>query len=155
MLVKVEWTTQQRDFTDIDPIETEMVRRISKETYSSAYFGRIKIHQVVLGFFKVDQKNLGVLQFSLPERAFDQTSHTHQLQLTETAVLNKTTVNETRFQFIRNRNEQTAVNTGVATNVHEAFFAGGATVGDSFNESTRWEVTNSTTWAHGLHSVTP
>jgi DEAD/DEAH box helicase domain-containing protein len=56
MLVKVEWTTQQRDFTDIDPIETEMVRRISKETYSRAYFGRIKIHQVVFGFFKVDQK---------------------------------------------------------------------------------------------------
>jgi DEAD/DEAH box helicase domain-containing protein len=56
MLVKVDWTTQQRDFTDIDPIETEMVRRISKETLSRAYFGRIKIHQVVFGFFKLDQK---------------------------------------------------------------------------------------------------
>ena len=56
ILVKVDWTTQQRDFTDIDPIETEMVRRISKETMSRAYFGRIKIHQVVFGFFKLDQK---------------------------------------------------------------------------------------------------
>ena len=56
MLVKVDWTTQQRDFTDVDPIETEMVRRISKETLSRAYFGRIKIHQVVFGFFKLDQK---------------------------------------------------------------------------------------------------
>ena len=56
MLVKVDWTTQQRDFTDVDPIETEMVRRISKETLSRAYFGRIKVHQVVFGFFKLDQK---------------------------------------------------------------------------------------------------
>ena len=56
MLVKVEWTTQQRDFTDVDPIETELVRRISKETLSRAYFGRIKVHQVVFGFFKLDQK---------------------------------------------------------------------------------------------------
>ena len=67
-------------------------------------------------FFKVDQKNLGVLQFSLPERAFDQTSHTHQLQLTETAVLNKTTVNETRFQFIRSRFDQNPHSTALAIN---------------------------------------
>ena len=56
MLVKVDWTTQQRDYTDIDPIETEMVRRISPDTMSRAYFGRIKVHAVVFGFFKLDQK---------------------------------------------------------------------------------------------------
>lgn len=104
-------------------------------------------------FFREARNNVGVSQFSLPERAYDQTFSTHQLQLTETAILNKTTVNETRFQFIRNRNEQTALNSGVAVNVLDAFFSGGATVGDSFNEQTRWELTNSTTWAHGLHSV--
>ncbi len=104
-------------------------------------------------YFRNSLGNQGVSQFSLPERAYDVATHSHQLQLTETAILNKTTVNETRFQFIRNRNEQTALNSGVATNVLDAFFAGGATVGDSFNESTRWELTNSTTWAHGLHSV--
>ncbi|HEV7891228.1 MAG TPA: carboxypeptidase regulatory-like domain-containing protein [Pyrinomonadaceae bacterium] len=104
-------------------------------------------------FFREARNNVGVSQFSLPERAYDQTFSTHQLQLTETAVLNKTTVNETRFQFIRNRNEQTALSDGFAVNVLDSFFGGGATVGDSFNETTRWEVTNSTTWAHGLHSV--
>lgn len=55
-LVKVDWTTQQRDFTDIDPIETEQVRRVSKESLTKAYFGRIKIQAVVFGFFKLDQK---------------------------------------------------------------------------------------------------
>ncbi|KAH0842813.1 hypothetical protein AYO21_10935 [Fonsecaea monophora] len=55
-LVKVDWTTQQRDYTDVDPIETEQVRRVSANSLTKAYFGRIKVHAVVFGFFKVDQK---------------------------------------------------------------------------------------------------
>ena len=55
-LVKVDWTTQQRDFTDVDPIETEQVRRVCSTSLTKAYFGRIKVHAVVFGFFKLDQK---------------------------------------------------------------------------------------------------
>jgi DEAD/DEAH box helicase domain-containing protein len=55
-LVKVDWTTQQRDYTDVDPIETEQVRRVSTNSLTKAYFGRIKVHAVVFGFFKLDQK---------------------------------------------------------------------------------------------------
>ncbi|KAF2242854.1 P-loop containing nucleoside triphosphate hydrolase protein [Trematosphaeria pertusa] len=53
--VKVDWTTQQRDFTDIDPVETEAIRRIPGSR-SKAFYGPIKIQQVVFGFFKVDKK---------------------------------------------------------------------------------------------------
>ena len=104
-------------------------------------------------YFRSRQDNVGVSQFSLPERAFDQASHTHQLQLTETAVLNKKTVNETRFQFIRSGFDQTPLSDATAVNVLEAFTSGGATVGDSFNRNTRWEVTNTTMRAEGLHSL--
>ena len=55
MLVKVDWTTQQRDYTDVDPIETEAIRRIP-ESLSRAYYGAIKIRAVVFGFFKIDKK---------------------------------------------------------------------------------------------------
>ncbi|RMZ79851.1 hypothetical protein DV737_g3261, partial [Chaetothyriales sp. CBS 132003] len=55
-LVKVDWTTQQRDFTDIDPVETEQVRRVSANSTTRAYFGRIKVHAVVFGFFKLDAR---------------------------------------------------------------------------------------------------
>lgn len=54
-LVRVDWTTQQRDFTDIDPVETEAIRRIPK-SLSRAFFGQIKIQQTVFGFFKVDKR---------------------------------------------------------------------------------------------------
>ncbi|GAB7364836.1 hypothetical protein MBLNU230_g5629t1 [Neophaeotheca triangularis] len=53
--VKVDWTTQQRDYTDIDPVETEAIRRIPG-SLSRAFFGAIKVHQNVFGFFKVDKK---------------------------------------------------------------------------------------------------
>ncbi|KAL2061937.1 hypothetical protein VTL71DRAFT_7315 [Oculimacula yallundae] len=54
-LVKVDWTTQQRDFTDIDPVETEAIRRIPK-SLSRAFYGTIKIQQTVFGFFKIDKR---------------------------------------------------------------------------------------------------
>lgn len=53
--VQVDWTTQQRDYTDIDPVETEAIRRIPS-SLSRAFYGTIKIHQHVFGFFKVDAK---------------------------------------------------------------------------------------------------
>ena len=53
--VKVDWTTQQRDYTDIDPVETEAIRSIPGSR-SKAFFGPIKIQQVVYGFFKIDRK---------------------------------------------------------------------------------------------------
>lgn len=55
-LVKVDWTTQQRDFTDIDPVETEAIRRLPAPSLSRAFFGAIRIRATVFGFFKVDRK---------------------------------------------------------------------------------------------------
>ena len=52
--VRVDWTTEQRDYTDIDPIETEAVRRIPGGR-SRAYHGTIRITQVVYGYFKIDR----------------------------------------------------------------------------------------------------
>lgn len=53
--VTVDWTTTQRDFTDIDPTETEAIRNI-KSSLSRAYYGTIKIQQNVFGYFKVDKR---------------------------------------------------------------------------------------------------
>ncbi|KAI5866679.1 P-loop containing nucleoside triphosphate hydrolase protein [Durotheca rogersii] len=53
--VKVEWTTQQRDFTDVDPVETEATRKIPG-SLSRAFHGSIRVTQNVFGYFKVDRK---------------------------------------------------------------------------------------------------
>lgn len=54
--VKVDWTTTQRDYTDIDPVETEAIKRITGSR-CKAYHGAIRIKQVVFGYFKVDKRN--------------------------------------------------------------------------------------------------
>lgn len=54
-LVNVDWTTQQRDYTDIDPIETEAIRKIPQSS-SRAFFGTIRVRAVIFGFFKVDRR---------------------------------------------------------------------------------------------------
>ncbi|KAH6659292.1 DEAD/DEAH box helicase [Truncatella angustata] len=53
--VKVEWTTQQRDFMDIDPVETEAIRKIPG-SLSRAFHGAIRLQQNVFGYFKIDKK---------------------------------------------------------------------------------------------------
>src|SRR6185369_8948216 len=52
----------------------------------------------------------GVGGFSLPSRAYDTNSTENQIQLTETAILSKTIVNETRFQFEHQQSQQNADN---------------------------------------------
>ena len=55
--VHVDWFTMQRDYTDIDPIETEAMRVIDESCSASrAFYGSIQIHSVVYGFFKVDKR---------------------------------------------------------------------------------------------------
>ncbi|KAJ5112494.1 hypothetical protein N7532_000539 [Penicillium argentinense] len=55
--VHVDWSTMQRDYTDIDPIETETMRLVGADASGSrVFFGSVQIHAVVYGFFKVDKR---------------------------------------------------------------------------------------------------
>lgn len=59
--VKVDWITQQRDFTDMDPQEIEYVKQLHPPNLASptdipVFFGSIKTTIVVFGFFKVNRR---------------------------------------------------------------------------------------------------
>ncbi|MDT4967522.1 MAG: hypothetical protein QOJ64_2259 [Acidobacteriota bacterium] len=92
--------------------------------------------------------NVGVSGFSLPSRGYETTNTQHTFQITETAVLNPKTINETRFQFVDNKNEQNGNNTVPTVQVLEAFTTGGSQVGLSFSRARRWELQNymTATW---------
>ncbi|MEJ7699564.1 MAG: hypothetical protein WKF71_07970 [Pyrinomonadaceae bacterium] len=53
--------------------------------------------------------------------------------MTETAILNPKTVNETRFQYEINRRNQIGDNSIPTINVSGAFTGGGAQIGTNFN----------------------
>ncbi len=97
-------------------------------------------------------RNNGVGGFSLTERGYNNSSTNQVFQVTETAVLNATTINETRFQFSHNRFESLGDSTKPVLNVSGAFVGGGSQVGHATNTSNRWELQNFTQIQHGNHT---
>src|ERR671926_1348918 len=97
--------------------------------------------------------NEGVGDFNLPTRAYDVETTQHTLQLTETAVIYQKVINETRFQFERDRRSQTGGTDAPVIRVLEAFTGGGAQNALSSNDQNRFELQNYTSWTAGGHSL--
>jgi hypothetical protein len=103
---------------------------------------------------KTERQNMGLGSgFALPDVAYDTESTQQTFQLTETAVINKKIINETRFQFIRQRSTQTGTSALPTIRVLEAFTGGGSNIGLSFDNEDRFELSNFTSWAVGSHSL--
>src|SRR5207253_7884995 len=75
----------------------------------------------------------------------------HQLQMTETAMINEKTINETRLQVIHRIYRQTAKNAIPSLYVSDSFSGGGAQVGNASNTQDRAELQNFTSWQAGKH----
>ncbi|HEX8722544.1 MAG TPA: hypothetical protein VF736_18150, partial [Pyrinomonadaceae bacterium] len=104
-------------------------------------------------FERTTRENEGTGDFNLPSRAFDVENTQHTVQLTETAVINQKVINETRFQFERDRRTQQGGSNDPVIRVLEAFTGGGAQSGLSSNSQDRFELQNYTSWAAGNHSL--
>jgi hypothetical protein len=104
-------------------------------------------------FLRATNDNLGVGEFSLPSRAYNAKRTLHTFQISETAVLNATTLNEVRFQFIRGLRENRGDDSVPGVNVQEAFFDGGPQIGLTSTQDTRFDLSNIMTIAHKNHSI--
>jgi len=93
----------------------------------------------------------GVGGYNLPTRAYRGKRNGLIVQLTETALINEKTVNETRFQVIRNRNYQTSVFDAFSLNVLDSFNGGGSQTGSATDARDRYELQNFTSWTSGNH----
>jgi len=108
---------------------------------------------VRFNYFRSDLQNQGVLGFSLPERASTSLGNSYNLQLTETAVINPTTINEVKFQYSYSRNENIGALTPVAINVTGSFISGGSQVGHAANMDKRWELQDFIAKQRGQHAI--
>lgn len=104
-------------------------------------------------FSKSETQNAGVGAFSLPERAYNTAFKQHTFQITETAVLNASMINETRFQFTRQQSQNFADNSIPTLNVSSSFTSGGSQVGQTINTDQRWELQNFLAWQKGSHAL--
>ena len=109
---------------------------VARYSYSQARFG-----------------NNGVGDFSLASRAYETSTSEQLLQLTETAVLRSNVINESRFQYLRNRRSQSGNSSAPTILVPEAFVGGGSQSGLSFNHEDRWEFQNYTSLALTRHNI--
>ena len=91
--------------------------------------------------------------FSLGSRKYNTFGTQQTFRLTETSIINKRTVNETRFQFNHQTSGDTANNSIPTVSVQEAFTGGGSQIGLSSNLQNRWELNNNTSLALGAHSI--
>jgi len=97
--------------------------------------------------------NFGVGEFSLPSRSQNNVIETQTVQLTETAVLSVNTINETRFQYVRDTSSRRGDNSTPVINVPGAFTGGGADIGLASDNRNRWELQNFSSFALGRHMV--
>jgi hypothetical protein len=126
---------------------------------TSIYFnlrGDLKInkkHTLVANFDygRFFQDLQGVGGFTLPSRTYRGRRNSYNLQVTETAIINEKTINETRLQISHNIFHQTADSALPALNVAESFSGGGAQVGSASNQQDRFELQNFTSWSAGRH----
>jgi hypothetical protein len=99
------------------------------------------------------ESNSGVSQFALQSQAYDVSNYENSLQVSDTQVLSANTVNETRFQYIRARDNQSALNTDPTITVQGAFTGGGSNAGVVRDNQDRFELENDTTEAKGAHAI--
>jgi Carboxypeptidase regulatory-like domain/TonB dependent receptor len=95
----------------------------------------------------------GVGGYSLATRRYNTANTEHTVRLTETSIINKRTVNETRFQFIHQTSDDDANNSVPTISVQDAFTGGGSQIGPASNTQNRWEVTNITSLVMGTHTL--
>jgi hypothetical protein len=97
--------------------------------------------------------NQGIGNFTLPDAAYNQKTTERSLQVTESALVKPTLINETRFQYSRNTRESIVAGESPALIVQDAFTNGGARVGDSHSIANRLELTNLSILSHKTHTL--
>ena len=98
------------------------------------------------------QTNSGVSQFALQSQAYNVSNYENTLQISDSQVLSANMINETRFQYIRDRDNQIAQNSDPTITVQGAFTGGGNNLGSVRDNQDRFELENYTTAVHGAHS---
>lgn len=99
------------------------------------------------------QSNGGVGQLALASQAYDSTNTEQTLQFSDVQAYGAKVLNETRFQYIRDRNRQTPQSTDPAVNVSGAFLGGGSSTGILRDAQDHYEFQDYLHVAAGTHDV--
>jgi hypothetical protein len=102
-------------------------------------------------FERENETNNGIGQFNLPSLGFNQLNTEHQLQFSDTQIVNAKIINETRFRFVREVSDQAPQNTTPTISVQAGFVDGGNGSGLNKDILDRYELQNYTSMSYGKH----
>jgi hypothetical protein len=97
------------------------------------------------------ESNNGIGLFNLRSQAFNQRNTENQFQISDTQIVNPKTINETRFQFVRETSDDTPQNSAPTIAVQAGFVDGGNNAGLSSDTLDRYELQNYTSMSLGKH----
>ncbi len=104
------------------------------------------------GFTRNDVQDQGIGNFNLVSRGYYTLDQDNMVQVTDTAVLSPSTVNETRFQYFHVENDQISNSLAPALLVLGSFNGGGAQTGRSLDTENQYELQNYTSMVRGAHT---
>jgi len=104
-------------------------------------------------YWRNNESSDGIGTFNLPTVGFNSLETEHTFQVSDTQTLSARTINETRFQFVREANNQNPLNSIPTIQIQGAFVGGGNSTGLYNDIQDRYELQNITYMTFGKHAI--
>jgi hypothetical protein len=104
-------------------------------------------------YYRDSESNEGIGQFNLPTQGYNSDSTEHTLQISDTQIIGAKIVNETRFQYLRELDNQLALTTQPTLTVLGSFNGGGNNQGNIVDHQDHYELQNYTSIVRGNHTI--
>jgi hypothetical protein len=141
---------------NVQPFNISLLTPLRRTSFSPRLDYQIGVNNTLVMRYahsRGHSSNLGVGEFSLPSRAYNTRDQDHTAQVTETAIINDSLINEMRFQYVRENRRQDAPNSMPVIRVGEAFTGGGSEIGISSRRMEKMELHNHTMWMKAKHAL--
>jgi hypothetical protein len=132
--------------------ETAYLRRTGVTPRIDYQLSKNNTLSVRYGYRRDDVQNAGIGGLNLASRGYHNDYRSETVQVTETAVLNNSTINETRLQYYRPTTIAQANTAGYALQVLDAFNGGSAPMGNRTDTRNYYELQNYTSMVHHSHT---
>jgi len=104
-------------------------------------------------YYRDSEDNNPQGQFTLPSQGYNSDSTEHTFQVSDTQIIGAKVVNEIRFQYLRELDNQFALNAEPTLNVLGSFDGGGNSQGNILDHQDHYELQNYTSIIHGNHTT--